>query len=107
MKIRIALLLGCLCSGTASFCAGIGSWRSFTSMNEVRDVVRVEDRYWAATGGGLFLLEPATNQFVTYTNAEGLISNDLTATIADGRGNIWTGASDGLMHVLLQDGTWT
>jgi ligand-binding sensor domain-containing protein len=107
MNIRIGLLLGCLCSGTVSLGAGIGTWRSFTSMNEVRDVVRVENRYWAATGGGLFTWESATNQFGTYTNAEGLISNDLTATIADDRGNIWTGAADGLVHVLLQGGSWT
>lgn len=107
MNIRIGFLSGLLCFGTGPLAAGIGTWSSFTSMDEVRGVVRVDDRYWSATRGGLFSWDPAGDRFAKYTNAEGLLTNDLTATIADVRGNIWTGAADGLVHVLMQDGTWT
>ena len=107
MNYRVGLAVALLCTVTGAFASGIGTWRSFTSMSEVRDVVRVGEHFWAATGGGLFSWDPANNSFETYTNAEGLLSNDLTATIADARGNVWTGGADGVVHVLLQDGSWT
>ncbi len=106
MIIRVGLFLGLFLSHGISFSQGIGSWRSYTSMNAVRDHVRVGHQYGAATVGGLYVWDELTNAFTTYTNTEGLITNDLTATLADTRGNIWSGAANGTVHVLLQDGNW-
>lgn len=75
-----------------------GTWRNFTSMKEVRAVVRDRDVYWAATSGGLFRWSPADNSFLLLTNAEGLRTIDLSAIAVDAAGDIWTGSMSGILH---------
>ena len=99
LLILFTLVFSCTLS------AGVGTWRTFTSMKEVRDVVQVGTSYWAASGGGLFSWDGSTT-FQKYTNAEGLLGNDLTAAGADLNGNVWTGASNGTIQVLMTDGSW-
>ena len=89
---------------TATFCialqvhADVGTWRNFTSMKEVRGVVRTGRSYWAATDGGLFQWDPGTDSYVRLTNAEGLRSIDLTAIAMDSSGTVWIGSSTGIVH---------
>jgi ligand-binding sensor domain-containing protein len=85
--------------------AGVGTWQTYTSMREVRDVVRVGTVHWAASGGGLFSWSGGST-FQEFSNAEGLLTNDLTAVGADPDGNIWAGASNGAIQVLSGDGSW-
>ncbi len=79
--------------------AGVGTWRNYTSMKDVRGIARSGNTFWAATGGGLFSWVESSNAFTMFTNAEGLRSNDLTVVAVDGSGNIWTGSSTGVLHV--------
>jgi ligand-binding sensor domain-containing protein len=76
-----------------------GTWRNYTSMMEVRSVVRDGAAYWAATSGGLFRWTPQTDEYLRLTNAEGLRTIDLTAVNVDVEGDVWTGAANGTIHV--------
>jgi ligand-binding sensor domain-containing protein len=87
--------------------AETGIWKNFTSMKDVRGVVRQGNVFWAATSGGLFAWEKGSGSYELFTNAEGLQNNDLTAIGSDYRGDIWTGTSTGIIHVYSpQTGTW-
>ena len=79
--------------------AEIGTWHNFTSMSEVRGVIRSGTTYWAATSGGLFQWNPSSNSYILVTSAEGLRNIDLTAIAIDSAGRIWTGTSTGILHV--------
>jgi ligand-binding sensor domain-containing protein len=79
--------------------AGVGTWKNFTSMKDVRGIARDGHTYWAATSGGLFRWDAATGGYFRLTNAEGLRSIDLTAVGIDPRGGIWSGTSTGILHV--------
>ena len=68
-------------------------------MMEVRAVVRDGAAYWAASSGGLFRWTPATEDYLRLTNAEGLRTIDLTAVNVDADGNVWTGSTNGTIHV--------
>jgi ligand-binding sensor domain-containing protein len=77
---------------------GVGEWRNYTSMKDVRSVARAGTGYWAATGGGLFRWDEASNTFLRFTNADGLQSIDLTAVAVDSLGNSWSGSSNGYLQ---------
>jgi len=77
----------------------VNSWRNYTSMDSVRVLGRLGDTYWAATFGGLFAWNEATDTYQLFTNAEGLQNIDLTALGIDSDGNVWAGASTGIIHV--------
>jgi hypothetical protein len=74
---------------------GSGTWKNYTSMQNVRSAIRVGDAYWAATSGGLFRWTPSSDAYVPLRNAEGLQTIDLTAVCVDTAGTIWTGAANG------------
>ena len=46
----------------------------------------------------MFSYNPSDKTFNKYTTSEGLQTVDLTAIIADANGNLWIGASNGLVH---------
>lgn len=93
-RVCAVVLLGPVCALAAT-----GSWRNYTSMQEIRAVVRDGSSYWAASSGGLFRWTPASDQYLLLTNAEGLQTIDLTAVDVDRHGDVWTGSSNGTVHV--------
>lgn len=93
-RVCAVVLLSPLCALGAT-----GTWRNYTSMQEVAAVVRDGTSFWAASSGGLFRWTTSTNQFLLLTNAEGLRSIDLTAVSVDQHGDVWSGASNGTIHV--------
>ena len=92
--VCVAVLLGGL-----SVQAATGIWKNFTSMYDVRAVMRDGSGFWAATSGGLFHWSPSDDSYQLLTNADGLRSIDLTAIASDTHGSIWSGASTGIIHV--------
>jgi len=84
---------------SSSAVAGVGTWKNFTSMKEVKGIARSGNVYWAATSGGLFRWVEATGTYTQFTNAEGLRSIDLTSVGVDRSGDVWTGTSTGIIHV--------
>jgi ligand-binding sensor domain-containing protein len=93
-----AVCVGILLGGL-SVQAATGIWKNFTSMYDVRAVARDASGFWAATSGGLFHWSPSNDSYQLLTNADGLRSIDLTAIASDSHGNIWSGASTGIIHV--------
>jgi len=51
--------------GTGALYGGTGTWENFTSMKDVKGVVRSGHAYWAATSGGLFLIILALVSFAS------------------------------------------
>jgi ligand-binding sensor domain-containing protein len=92
--VCVAVLLGGL-----SVQAATGIWKNYTSMSDVRAMISDGTGFWAATSGGLFHWSPADNSFQLLTNAEGLLSIDLTAVGIDQAGDIWSGTSTGIIHI--------
>jgi len=85
--------------GPACALSGTGSWRNYTSMQEVRSIVRDGSAVWAATSGGLFRWTSSPDHYLLLTNAEGLRTIDLTAVNVDQQGNVWSGSANGTVHV--------
>jgi sugar lactone lactonase YvrE len=101
------IVLTVLLTGGVQLQAAVGTWRSHTSMSEVRDIARIGNAYWAASGGGLFEWIEGTTEYRRYTNSDGLLGNDLTAVGVDAAGKVWSGTSGGVIHVLSpSDGRW-
>ena len=86
--------------------AQIGPWRTFTNQRDVQKLLAQENTLWAATTGGLFALNPASDSTTSYTNEDGLSNNDVVALAADALGRIWIGLSNGMINILEpQSGT--
>jgi ligand-binding sensor domain-containing protein len=85
--------------GTGALYGGTGTWENFTSMKDVKGVARSGQSYWAATSGGLFRWDEGTDSYLKLTNAEGLLSTDLTAVGIDRNGDVWGCASTGMIHL--------
>ena len=77
----------------------VGIWKNYTSMQEVRGIARSGNIIWAVTSGGLFSWKEGSELYTKYTNADGLQSTNLTAVAVDKNGDVWTGATTGIIHV--------
>jgi len=80
--------------------APIGTWKSFGDLKEVKAVARTQSGIWGATSSGVFMLETSTQSFVTFSNAEGLSSNDVSAIAVDSQNRVWMGTQDGFINVM-------
>ncbi|MBI5648542.1 MAG: hypothetical protein HY962_16550 [Ignavibacteriae bacterium] len=94
-----------LAAGTALF-AQTGSWKTYTSMREVRDLAVTGRDIWAATAGGVFRYATSDGTFTSYTNVEGLASIDIRAVEIDANGRIIVGAATGALNILEPGGGW-
>ncbi len=68
-------------------------------MKDVKGIARSGQSYWAATSGGLFRWDEGTDTYLKLTNAEGLLTTDLTAVGVDRNGDVWGCASTGMIHM--------
>jgi ligand-binding sensor domain-containing protein len=99
MKTRGWRILVLSILGTGALYGGTGTWENFTSMKDVKGVTRSGHSYWAATSGGLFRWDEGTDSYLKLTNAQGLLSTDLTAVGVDTNGDVWGCASTGMIHI--------
>jgi ligand-binding sensor domain-containing protein len=88
--LRLYFLIACL-TWPAMIFAGTPDWEVFFSMHTVRTLIRIGPDLWGASNGGLFRFNLPDRTFQTFTNAEGLSSNDVRAMALDGRGNLILG----------------
>jgi ligand-binding sensor domain-containing protein len=75
----------------------IREWRSYTSFNQVTDMVIYKGEVWAATSGGLVRIDPVTRAYHTYTNTDGLGTNQLYCLAVDDRNRLWVGGKGRLV----------
>jgi streptogramin lyase len=78
--------------------AEILSWRSYTSFNQVTDMIQYNGFIWVATTGGLVRIDPATMQHETFTNVDGLGTNVLYCLRVDSRCRLWVGGKGHLVN---------
>lgn len=71
--------------------ADIRHWQSFTSFNQVTDMILYNGDIWAATTGGLVRINPAAMTHKTYTNVDGMGMNRLLCLCVDSRNRLWVG----------------
>ncbi len=96
----VALLLGCsFCFFSNEGIAGIGDWKNYTDMKNVRAVASDGQTIWAATSGGVFRFNPSDSTYQKFVNSDGLSTNNVTAIFIDSSGNVWIGQQSGNIDV--------
>ncbi|MCD4830167.1 MAG: hypothetical protein K8R90_12125 [Candidatus Cloacimonetes bacterium] len=93
MKYRVVVLL---CLFLAASLSAVRNWETYTNTTHIFDVAELDGRLWLATWGGLVEFDPSTGAFLqTYTNVDGLISQDVrsVATLPL-TGELFAGTSD-------------
>jgi hypothetical protein len=98
LRVSVFLAGALLLIPAAPAIGGVGEWKTYTAKREVRDLVVSGDMVWVATSGGMFSYSLSGRTFSQFTPSEGLRTIDLTAITIDRRGNVWVGASNGILH---------
>lgn len=83
-------------------------WWIYTNGNYVRELARVEDDLYAATGGGVLRWHLPTGEYTKYTIYEGLPGNDVVAITYCPRPepSVFVGTETGLGRFSLLDQSW-
>jgi ligand-binding sensor domain-containing protein len=102
MALLFALLLFL---GAAQFAnAQDGNWTSVTNQRSVSDIESTADVLICATNGGVVVFDPLQQQFVgSFTNINGLSSNQPAEVIVDHDGNWWLGMEQGALNSYRAD----
>lgn len=79
--------------------AGIGDWKNYTDMKNVRAVASDGQTLWAATSGGVFRFNPSDSSYQKLVNSDGLSTNDITSIYIDSFGSVWIGQQSGNIDV--------
>ncbi|MEW5843716.1 MAG: two-component regulator propeller domain-containing protein [Bacteroidota bacterium] len=78
----------------------IGQWKIYSDLKDVNAAVTVNNTVWAATGGGVFRFNPSDSTYTTYTKADGLSSQGLSAIDVDPSNRIWLGSKEGFINIV-------
>ncbi len=73
-------------------------WESHTSFGRVQEMVVYNGDVWVATLGGLVRIDPQTMTHQTYTNVNGLGTNQLYSLCVDARNRLWVGGRGRLIN---------
>ena len=73
-------------------------WKVISTTKEIADLVEFDNRYLAATSGGLVALDQEGHREEVYTHLNGFLANDLTA-LAVYKGRLFIGSKKGLMSL--------
>lgn len=91
-------------TSSSVFSQSSGKWENFTDLKSVRSLAVKGNNYIAATSGGLFFYNSATEEYRKFTNLNGLVNIDLTSLIIDTQNKVWIGASDGSLVLMDLNG---
>lgn len=82
-------------------------WYTFTNADEVRKMALSGDDIWCATNGGILRFNVNSQEFIKYTNIDGLSKIDIRTIATDRHGNIWAADGDGLLNYYnAEKGGW-
>ncbi|MCP4567705.1 MAG: hypothetical protein GY841_09010 [FCB group bacterium] len=73
-------------------------WESFMSFGQVTEMVVYNGDIWTATTGGLVRIDPELMTHQTYTNVDGLHTNQIYALCVDDRNRLWIGGRGRLIN---------
>ncbi len=98
-SLILALIVCTVLAATSSApAARVLNWHSMTSFDMVTDITMYNGFIWIATSGGLVRIDPDTEQFLTFTNVDGLQTNDLKCLFVDARNRLWVGGDGRLIN---------
>lgn len=97
-NLTAVIVIGVLLLTVAPAFGVIRDWQSFTSFNEVTDMVMYNDAIWVSTKGGLVRIDPETRARTTYTNVDGLGTNQLFSLCVDERNRLWVSGQGRLVN---------
>lgn len=98
-KFSFSLLSTVILFSPASVLADVSDWEIFPSVHTVRALIRVGSDLWGATNSGLFRFDLESETFQTFSNADGLSTNDIRAMTLDGRGNLILGMGNAYIDI--------
>lgn len=96
LRVLIAVVL----VATQINAQSIGQWKIFSDLKDVKAAVTVDNKVWAATGGGVFSFNQADSTYTNYTKADGLSSQALSAIDVDLSGKVWLGSKEGFVNIV-------
>ncbi len=86
--------------------ADVLTWKTYTNMYDIREMVFYKDNIWCATNGGVFCYNTIDSTSKTFNNINGLSGLDIRAIAIDSEGDIWIGTFDGYIN-LIHESTHT
>ncbi len=75
------------------------NWKNYTDMKNVRSLQAAQNGVWAASGGGGFLYNKNSGEFLTLHKNDGLIGSSLNAVAINEDGKVWFGGEEGAIDV--------
>ena len=90
----VVVLAGMLAAAESGVASGQSRWVTHIDASQINEIVARDGKLYCASGGGLLVYDPATDQFEQFTNVDGLLSNSLTALVFDAQGKIYVGSED-------------
>jgi hypothetical protein len=70
----------------------VNEWKHYTSILNFSDMVKLEEKIFCSSGGGIVEFNPEAKSFLTYATDFGLSRINLTTIATDNRGNLWVGS---------------
>ena len=99
MKLKLTLVIIILLAlSNQNTQAGVGDWTTFTSQNDIRDLILIGDYAWCASNGGVFSYQVSSDAYQQFNNTNGLTSVDARTIEIDHNGNTWVGFADGWIN---------
>jgi ligand-binding sensor domain-containing protein len=84
-----------------------GSWTTYTNMNTVLQLLSIADKMYAATSGGIVVVDTGNFSYSKMTNAQSLGGITINCLAYDSAGYIWFGSNNGkLSKYNLSDQSW-
>ncbi|MFH1698971.1 MAG: T9SS type A sorting domain-containing protein [Candidatus Zixiibacteriota bacterium] len=96
LTVIFSLLVICLFS--IDMKAEIRDWTTYSSFGNTKDAVIYNDDLWFATTGGLVRINPRDMSFETYSNIDGLQTNQLFCLYVDDINRFWVGGHGRLVN---------
>ncbi len=107
-KIFLISLLCVISLSVANSQVRLDNWRTYSSLTDIYEVdLDKDNNIWAATSGGLFEYNTETKKLTAYTNINALLSLDITSVLCGDNGEVYAGSSDGVVHILNSDDSWS
>ena len=80
----------------------MGEWEALTSVIDFRDITFIENKLYAATGGGIFEIND-DNEFYVHTTLDGIEGVDLSVIAVDFMSNLWIGGKSPFGFLQIYD----
>jgi len=99
----ILLILFCFQTGFSA----TGNWTTYTNMNTAFQLLSVGNKMYAATSGGIAILDTGNLSYSKMTNAQGLGGITINCLAYDTSGYLWFGSNNGkLSKYNLSNQSW-